>query len=552
MEQLSNEELLFLSNLMHMRKEGTLKNIWTNKNLDNKVTIGAMLDYINDDTLEKLKNSDKTYDGEISGAEWAAMLEKIKSNEKICSLKLVDLERDDKKALSVCLEDPSGNKYVVFRGTAAGEWPDNFMGGYLADTEQQLRALAFVERQNGSHITVVGHSKGGNKAKYVAIRSDKVDRCVSFDGQGFSAAFFEKYGPLIEKNKYKITCFALDYDFVNILLTDIYNEKKYVNGHGVDGMNFQQNHSPNSLFNKEFGFDECLQSYSMDSLHKFFNYIINTGDPQEVSALMDYLGGIANVFMGKKPPEYKEGYSKAEIRAYILAPEHAEELGLFIAYLAKYERSGNHITDIIVDILQGMDFGGLGEILSFMIGVRIKASDRVATIEKKNPILDFFENNGAVISWILAKFDVLSEEEAQTIIEALEVAKRKEMEIPEPSMKYYKEQEASCIIRDFSTEMRTQLMKQVKEVEDESFWDFSKWDVWYRIEDLFGNLDVAHYKNNIQEYHRKVIDINGTTEKQMQNIFDAIDGLDDKYGAIFEKKAEEFATITQEVRKIMA
>lgn len=220
--------------------------------------------------------------------------------------------------------------------------------------------------------------------------------------------------------------------------------------------------------------------------------------------------------------------------------------------MAKYERSGNHITDIIVNILQGMDFGWLGEILSFLIEVLIKAGDMAATLGKKNPILDFFENNGASISWILAKFDVLSEEEAQTIIKALEVAKRKEMEIPEPSMKYYKEQETSCIIRDFSTEMRAQLMKQVKEVEDEAFWDFTKWDVWYRIEDLFGNLDVAHYKNNIQAYHRKVIDINDTTEKQMQNIFDAIDSLDDKYGAIFEKKAEEFATITQEVRKIMA
>ncbi len=66
-----------------------------------------------------------------------------------------------------------------------------------------------------------------------------------------------------------------------------------------------------------------------------------------------------------------------------------------------------------------------------------------------------------------------------------------------------------------------------------------------------GNLDIAHYKNNIQEYHRKVIDINDTTTKQMQNIFDAIDELDDKYGAIFEKKAEEFAAITQEVRNIM-
>ncbi len=552
MDGLSNEELLFLSNLMHMKEEKEFKNIWTNDSLKHKKTIGEMLDYIDEDTLEKLRNSDKTYDGEISGAEWAAMLEKIKSNENICNLKLVDMERDDKKALSVCLEDPSGNQYVVFRGTAAGEWPDNFQGGYLADTEQQLRALAFVERQSGTHITVVGHSKGGNKAKYVAIRSDKVDRCVSFDGQGFSAAFFEKYGPLIEQNKSKITCYALDYDFVNILLSDIYNDKFFVNGHGVEGFNFQQNHSPNSFFNEAFQFDKCEQSEAMQSLHNFFNYIINTGEPQEVADLMDYLGNIANLFMGKKPPKYEEGYSAEEKRAYILNPENAEELGLFFAYIVRYEESGNNITDVLTDIVKGMDFGLIGEGISNRIIDNYELFDMITHGKTLDMLLAAVENGGSALSLLLAYFGVLSDEEAEMIIKALEIAKEKKKIIPTASKKYYIEQGVSYIKRDFSADMRTTLMKQVKEVEDEAFWDFSKWDVWYRIEDWLGNLDIAHYKNNIQEYHRKVIDINDTTTKQMQNIFDAIDELDDKYGAIFEKKAEEFAAITQEVRKIMA
>ncbi len=244
---LSDEELLFLSNLMHIKKEGEFVNIWTEDNKKNKRTIGDMLESIDTD---KLKDSDITYDGEISGSEWAAMIEKVKDNPQICNLKLVDMDIDDKKALSVCLHnDETGETYVVFRGTSAGEWPDNFEGGYKADTEQQRRALAFVERQNFDNITVVGHSKGGNKAKYTAILSDKVDRCVSFDGQGFSAAFYEKYGPLIEQNKSKINCYALDNDFVNILMSDVYENKTYVDGHGVE--NFKQNHSPNSLFNDD-------------------------------------------------------------------------------------------------------------------------------------------------------------------------------------------------------------------------------------------------------------------------------------------------------------
>ena len=36
---LSDEELLFLSNLMHIKKEGQFKNIWNKKNVDNKSSI---------------------------------------------------------------------------------------------------------------------------------------------------------------------------------------------------------------------------------------------------------------------------------------------------------------------------------------------------------------------------------------------------------------------------------------------------------------------------------------------------------------------------------
>ena len=55
---LSDEELLFLSNLMHIKKEGEFVNIWTEDNKKNKRTIGDMLESIDTD---KLKDSDITY-----------------------------------------------------------------------------------------------------------------------------------------------------------------------------------------------------------------------------------------------------------------------------------------------------------------------------------------------------------------------------------------------------------------------------------------------------------------------------------------------------------
>ena len=108
MTQLSKEELLFLSNLMHIREEGefaegefVFNNIWEDKNKG--LTIGDLIGGIDTEKLSE-EYADKTFDGEISGAEWAAMLEKFQDDDAICNLKIVGLERDDKNALcKTCL-----------------------------------------------------------------------------------------------------------------------------------------------------------------------------------------------------------------------------------------------------------------------------------------------------------------------------------------------------------------------------------------------------------------------------------------------------------------
>lgn len=557
MAQLSDEELLFLSNLMHIKNEKPFSEIWKEKYVGKEgINIGTLLEDID---INKLATdyADTIFDGEISGAEWAQMIIAIRQNETLCSLQLEDLERDDKKALSVCLKDPETNqRYVVFRGTAAGEWPDNFEGGYLADTEQQRRALAFINRQQGEHITVVGHSKGGNKAKYVAILSEKVDRCVSFDGQGFSQAFWKKYGPQIEKNKHKITCYALDFDFVNILLTDIFGEKNYVKGYGID--NFFQNHSPNSLFhmwiykgeNKlrmGYAFDLCEQSEEMQELHNFINYIVNTGDSKEVKSLMDFLGNIVNFTMGKQPPDYTQSYPAGELRKYLLNTDNAKELGTLIAYLIQYDNDGNNIIGVIEDLLWEYDLAGNSGIKSKGIALILKALDESLGGEY---ILENLNIPNVVLALVVLGL-IEEGEESEALIKALSIAQKRQKEIP-ASKGNCSDLKISCIKRDFSDEMRTTLLNLVEEVENEEYWDFSKWDMWYRLEDWCGRLNVEHYKNNIQKYHRKVIDINDITKKQMQNIFDAIDELDIKYGQIFQNKVIELHNISKEVKNIMA
>ena len=90
-------------------------------------------------------------------------------------------------------------------------------------------------------ITVCGHSTGGNQAQYVTIAYEKnqgknylqnndIDRCVSFDGQGFSNEFINKYKEDIEKKSDKIICYEPTVSFVGSLLKSLPGiKKKYIN-----------------------------------------------------------------------------------------------------------------------------------------------------------------------------------------------------------------------------------------------------------------------------------------------------------------------------------
>ena len=156
--------------------------------------------------------------------------------------------------LTACVfTKPNGNISVVFKGTGSGEWIDNGEGlsgicednayisydqngnelyrkSYQCDfaSDQQVEALNWFEKTaavNGwttdKEIILSGHSKGGNKAQFVAINSPLVSRCYSFDGQGFSpealAMFKNRYGLIYEKRRKSIYSLSADNDYVNVL-----------------------------------------------------------------------------------------------------------------------------------------------------------------------------------------------------------------------------------------------------------------------------------------------------------------------------------------------
>ena len=166
---------------------------------------------------------------------------------------ITDYINNDNSLTMCCFKKPDNSISVVFKGTGSGEWIDNGEGLsgipeeniYLTPdnntyelrknivfndyaTDQQVEALnifntlALREKwSNLNTITVSGHSKGGNKAQFVAINSPIVDYCYSFNGQGFSPEAVDSF-----KNRYKeqfymrsscIYSIAAENDYVNVL-----------------------------------------------------------------------------------------------------------------------------------------------------------------------------------------------------------------------------------------------------------------------------------------------------------------------------------------------
>ena len=194
-----------------------------------------------------------------SGKEWAELIRAIQKDKKLASLirtdeKLtIDVEENGqttKADVAYVYVEKGDTKHaiVTFKGTTGpNEWADDVYAMGVSDSLSQLQALEFVHGLDYSDIIAVGHSKGGNKAQYVGITSDKVSRAVSFDGEGFSKQFLDKYKDEISVKAEKLTCYAVESDFVHELGSEISGaDYKYVKGVGIE--DFGENHCSNSFF----------------------------------------------------------------------------------------------------------------------------------------------------------------------------------------------------------------------------------------------------------------------------------------------------------------
>ncbi len=207
-------------------------------------------------------------DGAMSSKEWLNSLTLIKNNPKITALKVLGYTNQPENGLvCYCFSDDQPNSAILaFRGTTGIGWVDNIKGGFISDTPQQLKALEFFHTidstYNYPHYILTGHSKGGNNSQYITIvNSTKISLCITFNSQGFSTEFIQKYAFQIRKNKEKIIAYESAWDVVNILLNSIAGNRMIISN---DSKLPHQNHPPNRFL------DQSGDIRCRDKRHPFY------------------------------------------------------------------------------------------------------------------------------------------------------------------------------------------------------------------------------------------------------------------------------------------
>lgn len=89
--------------------------------------------------------------------------------------------------------------------------------------------------------------------------------------------------------------------------------------------------------------------------------------------------------------------------------------------------------------------------------------------------------------------------------------------------------------RDFTDSAKKELLRLVREVEDEKWCDVTDWigDRFYDLQDWMGLLKLNDDLSNVNSYHKKVIDKNNATEATINRIFDNVYSVESIYKSVF-------------------
>lgn len=330
-ELLEVKQVLLLENLTYMADKGVMKSLAKiqEDNIGEVLTVRDIIGEIKIDQLDE--NID--YSTFQNGEDWRKVLNAILVDDTLPDMTMIAVKEGTEETgglSAVFFNDKTKEVVVAFRGTEKDEWRDNVVGAALTimekgaenvshdgvSTRNQQEALKWyreldipeLTKGEAKTITVTGHSKGGNKAKYITILEDSVTRCLSFDGQGFSDEFFEKYERRITERACAITNHNADFDYVNFLLNDI-GEKTFYVGNGYGKGLMAEGHCADTLLHYDEEGDARMveadgPAEMMVELDKFLNsYMRRLPEDKKIEAA-DLIGELVEAtFKG----EFKDG-----------------------------------------------------------------------------------------------------------------------------------------------------------------------------------------------------------------------------------------------------
>lgn len=96
--------------------------------------------------------------------------------------------------------------------------------------------------------------------------------------------------------------------------------------------------------------------------------------------------------------------------------------------------------------------------------------------------------------------------------------------------------------KDFTKTSEEHLVSIIKSVEPNNWFEkVGDWfgDIGLTISGWFGNLNINSYLSNVDEYHRKILDKNNTTVKQLKSIFSKVRDDDVLYANKFQNEVKD-------------
>ena len=433
----------------------------------------------------------------------------VSGNSPYSNWKIADIrDTNSQNGFYACTIETNSNSAIVgFRGSEGADvphqmeydWVDSDIG--LVNSKQtieQTQATKYMQDiandarfKKYSSLALTGHSLGGNLADHAALTAPdsiqkRITQSVSFDGPNFSYEYIKAHQAEIQKMRGKMTHFQ--WSVVGTLLVPLPGVNNVVvrTGDLVYGK-----YDMNSLLYKHDTGFLCFDGKG---------HLIGG----KTDTFADSMGKITRAI--DAAPDWVGNNLKSLLGNYMLAPDgekKAIDIGALLAV-------GGSLLPNPTASYQAIELAREYFAEPTQFGVRLTA------------FLQQLANSKSDFGKLFNAEDRLASRNFG----------------------------AENTVRDFSWDSYCRFIDIVNEVEHENPLDITKWDIWYRVENLFGGLNIESYSSDINDYYRKIIDINDISVKQVQAIFDKVHGIDHKYAQKVNAGNESIQNINQQLKAL--